>query len=149
MLLTDIRHTLSHAEFRDDRSILVVFRGAVPPEVQARLDEFSEAHDIPIEVVTGAGYSAEEFSDAVPRVHYAIYCIPGVVVRSSGSGENRGEIVSTVILTPDGPSLEEVQRIAEEALQSGPHEGMWVLVKESEYVPPVIDPFDEGVCTGR
>ena len=62
---------------RDDRSAVVRFLGSVPPDAQVLLDEFSEAHEVKIEVETGSGYNGRDVEGAIPRVHDALFCAEG------------------------------------------------------------------------
>ena len=116
------------AGFRDDRSAMIGFSDAVPPDVQAMLDEFSQTHDVKILVETYPNFSKEDLSEAIPRVHYALFCTEGVIAATTGA---RGVVIqSTVELSPDAPSFDDLKRIAQNALESGPHHSMTVAVEE-------------------
>ena len=116
--------------FRDDRSAVVRFLGGVPEEAQTLLDEFSEAYDVKIVVETGSGYNERDLSEAVPRVHYALFCTEGVDNASTAPDE--GVIKSTVQLSDDAPDslMDDLRQIALAALESGAHQGMSVVVRE-------------------
>ena len=112
---------------RDSRAAVIGFHGEVPPDVQVILDEFSEAHEVEFVVNTQAGYNETDLSEAIPRVHYALFCTEGV----TDAGTNAdGEIIgSTVALSSDAPSVDDLTRIAQDALESGAHEGLAVSVE--------------------
>ena len=115
---------------RDDRSVVVRFLGGVPQEAQSLLDEFSEAYEVKIVVETGSGYNERDLGEAVPRVHYALFCAEGV--ENARTAPDEGAIKSTVQLSVDAPDsmMDELRRIAQAALESGAHQGMSVVVKE-------------------
>ena len=116
--------------FRDDRSAMVIFSGGVPPEARALLDEFSEAHRVKIVVETGSGFNGRDLEEAIPRVHYALFCTEGV--ENASTDADKGVIKSTVKLSVDAPDslMEKLRHIARAALESGAHQGMSVVVKE-------------------
>ena len=116
--------------FRDDRSAVVRFLGGVPPEAQVLLDEFSEAHEVKIEVETGSGYDERDLEEAIPRVHYALFCTEGV--DNARTAPDEGVIKSTVQLSVDAPDslMDDLRHIAQAALKSGAHQGMSVVIRE-------------------
>ena len=115
---------------RDDRSAVVRFLGGVPPEVQTLLDEFSEAYEVKIVVETGSGYNERDLSEAISRVHYALFCAEGV--ENASTGADKGVIKSTVQLSVDAPDslMDNLRLIAQAALESGAHQDMSVVVEE-------------------
>ena len=115
---------------RNDRSAVVRFLGDVPPEAQALLEEFSKAYEVKIVVETGSGYSERDLSNAIPRVHYALFCAEGV--ERAGTGADKGVIESTVQLSAHAPDslMDDLRHIAQVALESGAHQGIRVVVKE-------------------
>ena len=115
---------------KDDRSAVVRFLGVVPQEVQALLDRFSEAYEVKIVVETGSGYSQKALEEAIPRVHYALYCNEGV--DDAGTSADEGAIKSTVQLAIDADDslMDELRHIAQTALESGAHGGLSVVVQE-------------------
>ena len=91
------------------------------------LEEFSEAHEVEFVVNTQAGYNVTDLSEAIPRVHYALFVYWGVT--DAGTSAD-GEIIgSTVALSSDAPSAEDLTRIAQDALESGAHQGLAVSVE--------------------
>ena len=108
----DYPEDYASSAFRDDRSAVVRFSGGVPPEARALLDEFSEAHEVKIIVETGSGYNESDLSEAVPRVHYALFCAEGV--ESARTAPDEGVIKSTVKLSVDAPDslMDELRHIA-------------------------------------
>ena len=116
--------------FGDDRSAVVRFLGGVPEQAQTLLDEFSEAYDVKIVVETGSGYNERDLSEAVPRVHYALFCTEGV--DNARTSPDEGVIKSTVQLSDDAPEslMDDLRQIAQAALESGAHQGMSVEVRE-------------------
>lgn len=139
------------AGFRDDRSAMVGFSNAVPPDVQAMLDQFSQTHDIKVLVETYPNFSKEDLSEAIPRIHYALFCVEGVTDATTGA---RGVVIrSEVESSLDAPSIDDLKRIAQNALESGPHEHMIVTVAErpenhgSQSYPDLPDDVRERVCS--
>ena len=109
---------------------MVRFRGGVPQEAQSLLDEFSETHGVKIVSETSSGYSERDLEEAIPRVHYALYCKEGV--DDAGTSAVEGVIKSTVQLAIDAADslMDELRHIAQTALRSGAHGGLSVVVQE-------------------
>ena len=126
----DYPNDYTSSAFRDDRSAVVRFLGGVPRKAQALLDEFSEAYDVKIVVETGSGYNQKALEEAVPRVHYALFCAEGV--DNARTAPDEGVIRLTVQLSVDAPDslMDDLRHIAQAALKSGAHQGMSVVVRE-------------------
>lgn len=134
---------------RDRRAGVFGFHGDIPPDVQVMLQSFSDAHQVEFVVKNWSGFREEDMEEAIPRVHYALFCTEGI---SDGTTGGDGEIVrSTMARSADSPSIDILVRIAQEALESGPHEGIAVSVEElpedvPEGYPPPDPDLREKVC---
>ena len=111
------------------RYVVVGFRTGVPSGAQALLEEFSDSYHVAVRLEVDDGYSAPDLEGAMRRVHYALYC--DQYMEDALTDSDQGVIRSRVLPSVDSPSsIADFERLAQEVLLYGPHEGLSVVVEE-------------------
>ncbi len=141
-IIADNAGNYSSAEFGDGRAV-VSFAGAVPSSVRASLNEFSATNHVPITVQGHAGFTDQQFEQAVWVTGGVLRDLPGV--KSAFTWGSAGSITAEVALEPAAfashdVALRELVSKTEEAISSFPGVTVTVAIRDRA-VGVAPDPF--------
>ena len=129
--------------------VVVMFRDGLPGHADALLNDFSDEYNVHIKVEYLSGYSGADLEMAIKRVNYSVYC-DQYMVNAETYADKTGYaavIRSDVLISADSQHDIDSYRLgAQEALESGPHEGLSVVVEQSESLGEGDEAGRERVC---
>ena len=129
--------------------VVVMFRDGLLDDADALLDDFSDEYNVQVKVEYLSGYSEADLKEAIKRVNYSVYCDQYTVnAETYADDTGQGAVIrSEVLISADSEHDIDSYRLgAQEALESGPHEGLSVVVEESESLGEGDEAERERVC---
>ena len=123
------------ADTEGGKYVVVVFRDGLPEDADALLNDFSDGYNMHVKVEYLSGYSEVDLEGAIKRVEHLVYCDQYMVNANTYADDtgNGAVIRSDILISADSERDIDSYRLgAQEALESGPHEGLSVVVEESE-----------------
>ena len=129
--------------------VVVMFRDGLPDDADVLLNDFSDEYNVHVKVEYLRGYSEADLEAAIKRVEHIVYCDQYTVNANTYADDTDYEAVirSDVLISADSQhDIDSYKFGAQEALESGPHDGLSVVVEESESLGEGDEAERERVC---